>query len=236
MTTYHGGKQRIGKQIAEIIYDESTNIKNEEKFDIKGYCEPFCGMLGVYKHIPDLFLGNKQKLKYKAGDMNKSVILMWQEVQNGWKPPQTCSKKKFDILKYDGKSSAEKGFVGHVCTFRAVYFDSFHQHSKSKVINNVNNVISIGEKIKPVSFSVGSYTQYSNLKNYIIYCDPPYQNVNQRYYEGIGYTNKLVFDSKIFWEWCRMMSENNIVFVSEYKTPPDFDIIYSNGKEKLFVL
>ena len=55
MTSYHGGKQRIGKQLAEIIVDESIGVVEGDEFDIKGYCEPFCGMLGVYRYIPGLF-------------------------------------------------------------------------------------------------------------------------------------------------------------------------------------
>lgn len=55
MTAYHGGKQRLGKKLAEIIVDTSLDIVEDENWEIKGYCEPFCGMLGVYRHIPDFF-------------------------------------------------------------------------------------------------------------------------------------------------------------------------------------
>jgi hypothetical protein len=55
MTAFHGGKQRIGRQLSEVIYKESIDISERESFDINGYCEPFCGMLGVYQHLPDLF-------------------------------------------------------------------------------------------------------------------------------------------------------------------------------------
>ena len=51
MTLYAGGKKRIGEEIANVIYD----ISNESNFKIKGYCEPFCGMMGVYQHIPELW-------------------------------------------------------------------------------------------------------------------------------------------------------------------------------------
>jgi len=47
MTAYHGGKQKIGKILANVIYDVSTEIEQDKKFVIKGYCEPFSGMLGV---------------------------------------------------------------------------------------------------------------------------------------------------------------------------------------------
>jgi hypothetical protein len=91
MTCYHGGKQRIGKVIAEEIFSISRGIADDEGFNIQGYCEPFCGMLGVYKHIPRLF--GYTDLKYKAGDANADVINMWKAAQKGWKPPHQVSEK-----------------------------------------------------------------------------------------------------------------------------------------------
>jgi site-specific DNA-adenine methylase len=69
MTAYHGGKQRLGKRIAKAITD------NVDLSKVKGYCEPFCGMLGVYRHVPTHFS------EYKAGDLNLSVIKMWEAAQ-----------------------------------------------------------------------------------------------------------------------------------------------------------
>jgi hypothetical protein len=100
MTSYHGGKQRLGKQLAEIIVDTSLDIAEEEDFDIVGYCEPFCGMLGVYRHIPEFFEEESyDNLTYLAGDGNGSVIKMWKAAQNGWKPPTICSEKTYNKLK-----------------------------------------------------------------------------------------------------------------------------------------
>ena len=59
MTYFLGGKKRIGEEISYYIY----NISNDSDFIIKGYCEPFCGMMGVYNHIPKLFEKHKPKLK-----------------------------------------------------------------------------------------------------------------------------------------------------------------------------
>lgn len=229
MTRYHGGKQRIGKEIAEIIADVSLDIEDDYEFTIKGYCEPFCGMLGVYQHIPKLFEENHPPLKYKAGDTNESVIKMWKASQRGWKPPTSCSKTKFTQLKHNNTSSAEKGFIGHTCTFRGVFFDGYFNWPNSTIKNNSIKVSKIGSEMSNVKFSSGSYNQFSNLKNFVIYCDPPYANTEQRYYKGIGYTNRLSFDSEAFWNWCRKMSKDNIVFISEYKAPRDFINVFSSS-------
>ena len=78
----------------------------------------------------------------------------------------------------------------------------------------------------------------------IIYCDPPY--------EGTTSYKTGAFDHEKFWNWCRMMSQYNTVFVSEYNAPSDFTCIWEgeiktnfaskrgaathNATEKLFTI
>jgi DNA adenine methylase len=244
MTSYHGGKQRTGQKIADVIYELSTEMEEEFGFKIKGYCEPFCGMLGVYRHIPELF--KDHKLKYKAGDVSESVIKMWSAAQDGWKPPTTCTEAKFNKLKYDGKTSAEKGFIGHAFSFGGHDFSGFNVKygRKNDQTYSSNNVVKISKQLSNVKFKDGMYTQYTNLKNFIIYCDPPYSKSVSTYRNENR--DILKFDHKLFWNWVRKMSKNNLVFVSEYSAPNDFTEIlnqkhtFYNMKthkdEKLFIL
>lgn len=237
MTAYHGGKQRIGKEIAEVIYDTTRKIIEKYNFKIKGYCEPFCGMLGVYQHIPKLIGQLNKKIVYKAGDINKSVILMWKAAQRGWKPPtRRLSKREFEKLKYDGKYSAIKGFVGHLYTYRGVFFDGYFKHSSSKIYSSSKNVQNIAKNLKKLKFTSRNYDYFTNLKNYVIYCDPPYKNFNQRYYRGKEYSNRLKFNNDKFWKWCKYMSKNNIVFISEYSAPKRLKKIWEKKKEKLYLM
>ena len=80
---------------------------------------------------------------------------------------------------------------------------------------------------------------YLECENCLIYCDPPYA-------EGIGY--KSDFNHEEFWQWVRDMSKKNIVVVSEYQAPDDFEAIWEmpvkthlnnrnklNKVEKLFI-
>jgi DNA adenine methylase len=244
MTAYHGGKQRIGQKLAQVIYDESMDISEEEGFQIKGYCEPFSGMLGVFQHIPELFKDHKPELEYNAGDKNQSVIMMWKAVQKGWKPPsKLVSKEQFMQLKYDGKSSAEKGFIGHFYGYMGKYFQPFDdRHTSTSIERSTTKISNIAKSLKNVSFTSGNYTRYSKLENYIIYCDPPYSK-QAHYYTESG-EHVTPFDHEEFWEWCREMSKNNLVFVSEYKAPDDFDLVWSTKSkttrrsmtEKLYVI
>ena len=59
----------------------------------------------------------------------------------------------------------------------------------------------------------------SNITNSLIYCDPPYQGTT-------GYKTGA-FNHEEFFEWCRQMkSKGNIVFVSEYNAPDDFELVW----------
>jgi len=202
MTYYHGGKKRIGRTIAQHIKDnveESGMIHN-------GYCEPFCGMCGVYRHVPALF---GTYLTYVAGDANESVVQMWHDAQRGWVPPTTCDREHFFELRGDGQSSAEKGFLGHACTFRGIYFQSWTTVRRNLPTQSNDVVRMATSALQDVSFTPGEYTQFSNLHNYIIYCDPPYRTKSQYYDE----TNHLKqFDVDAFFEWIDMMSKRNTIF------------------------
>jgi site-specific DNA-adenine methylase len=221
MTSYHGGKQKIGKDIANAMCNYMIKIKKTDKDKIKGYCEPFCGMLGVYRHFYNCsYLKNYRNLKYLGGDYNKSLILMWKKSQKGWKPPTECSEDRYNRLKKTKKPSAEKGFIGHQYSYGGQYFKGYRgKYGNNGVYKKASkNVTDIAKLLKNVKFKNGSYTQFSKLKNFVIYCDPPYKDDKSSYYFDEE-NNRLSFDHIVFWKWCLKMSKNNIIFVSEYKCP-----------------
>lgn len=78
-------------------------------------------------------------------------------------------------------------------------------------------------KIMDVEFLCGDYrnNKYADLKGAVIYCDPPYQGTTKYATDS--------FDYDAFWDWCRKMSKDNYVFVSEYNAPDDFECIWSKG-------
>lgn len=230
MTAYHGGKQRLGKKLAEIIVDTSLDIAEEEDYYIVGYCEPFCGMLGVYRHIPKFFEEEGYNdLIYLAGDANGSVIKMWQSAQKGWIPPITCSEKKFNDLKYSKCDSAEKGYIGHQYSFGGQWFKGYApKYGKTNNSERASkNIVEISKTLKDVKFSKSIYERFSRLKGYVIYCDPPYDNESNSHYNVNG-KNSNNFNSKKFWDWCKEMSKHNIVFVSNYTSPKGTQLIFNN--------
>ena len=221
MTSYHGGKQRIGAQIAEIIGMIASYLETEKEQEFIGYCEPFCGMLGVYKHIPD-YLGDD--CLYFAGDTNKNVIAMWKQAQKGWKPPSFVSESQYNTLK-KGKVSALAGYAGHQYSYMGETFMGYApKYGKNPDSSKASkNVVEIAKKLKQAKFSAGSYKQYGRLKGFIIYCDPPYESTS------IRYKDKDSFCISDFYDWCRCMSQENLVIVSGYTAPSDFTEIWSSS-------
>ena len=219
MTRYHGGKQRIGKIIAEVISEKVGETDRE----IHGYCEPFCGMLGVYQHIPQYF--QERQMSYKAGDTNESVIRMWQDVQQGWKPPISCSESTYNRLKNQKGTSAEKTYIGYQFSFGGQFFMGYNgKYGNATSYKSVpEKVYRIARELQNVEFNVRSYTQFSNLRNHVIYCDPPYTNTKCIYSEK--------FDNNSFWEWVCEMNKTNVIFISEYTAPDDFECVYENKKK-----
>ena len=247
--SYQGGKQKIGKRIYEVLDIIEEYFEEDTRLD---YLEPFVGFCGVMKHFAD-----EGKRKLTGCDANKDIIAMWKATQRGWKPPITCTKKRYEELKNSKRTSAERGFIGVACSYSGIFFVGYRgtqtfrngdNHSgsstKSRTVSSAEmtarSVNKIAKIVNNVKFKSCNYQDISP-KNMLIYCDPPYASND---YQQSSFFD---FDSDKFWKIMRKWSEDNIVVVSEYKAPKDFKMIWQsktnvihNGKkniktEKLFV-
>ena len=223
MPVYSGGKAKIGKEIAREIekLEFKLNWKN------KKYFEPFCGMLGVARHIVDSPVHGVRPRRVIANDANKDIILMWKKIKRGWNlPSKCCPRKKFLELKHSTVHSAERGFYGVACTYSGIFYAGYrpqqHFFNRSR-----NSIIELSECLPYISFNSKDYRKY-NPKNMTIYCDPPYEN-NKFYSEHFS-----DFDSDSFWETMRKWSKNNLVIISEYKAPSDFKCVWKKTLNSTF--
>ena len=211
---YMGSKARISKDIAPII----NNLIKEN--NIKNYIEPFVGGCNMIEHI---VCENKI-----ASDNNDYLISMWRDLQKGWNPPNEMTKELYIDIR-DNKDKYSKSLVAiawFCATYNAKWFGGYAGIVKTKIgtyrnyyneaIRNINKQV---HKINDVEFRYCDYTQYSNIKNSLIYCDIPYQGTTQ-------YGTSKDFDYDKFWDWVRDMSKDNIVLVSEYNATNDFECIY----------
>jgi len=125
MTTYQGGKKRIGKRIYQVIDMIEENLYQDVKLP---YFEPFIGMGGVMRHF-----GKENDRELYACDYNKDLILLWKALQKGWKPPKKCSKETYEKLKNSKVNSAERAFIGIVASWGGIFFQNYRlDYNKEK--------------------------------------------------------------------------------------------------------
>lgn len=222
MTTYQGGKKRIGKRIHDVIIEVENDLEGYCESCCKCYLEPFVGMGGVIRHF-----GEDDNREMYGCDINKDLIMMWKELQRGWKPPKKCSKEKYEKLKESKVHSAERGYIGVVCSWGGIFFHAYRleyeRGDKDFMAEGYRGIMNILPYIKSVKFKYSSYEDL-NPSNMLIYCDPPYKNNKLGVNKYSFFQN---FDHDKFWEKMRKWSKNNIVFISEWKAPRDFKKIWS---------
>src|SRR5690349_3392797 len=104
-----GGKTRQGKHIEEQLL--------KYKGDCTGYIEPFMGGGAIFArmapHFPGAALGS---------DIHPDLMMMWEALQGGWKPPTEVTREEWYGIK-DEEPSALRGFVGFGCSFGGRWFE-----------------------------------------------------------------------------------------------------------------
>ena len=210
---YVGSKNKIAKHLAPIIqsYIDKNNIKK--------YLEPFVGGANMIDKI---------KCEKKIGcDIHEELIELLKAVQNNIDLPDRILESEY----YEVKNNKEKypkwyvGLVGFCASFGAKYFGGYARDSKDDnsgkwsagAINNLKKQI---PNLKDVHFFYKNFLDIpkDKLNKYVIYCDPPYKNTTEYKTEKFPYEE--------FYQWCRDVSKNNIVLISEYSMPEDFECIW----------
>ena len=159
-----------------------------------------------------------------ANDSNPFLISMWKHLVNGW-VPEKVSKEEYDKVKNNKDSYSEYfvGWVGFNCSYSGKFFGGYAGVTKTKdgirdyQEEAIKNVLKQVVDMKDVVFSNKNYSEMDIPKNSIVYCDPPYENTTK-------YFNN--FDHEKFWNWCREISRDNFVYISEYNAPNDFECVW----------
>ncbi len=230
MIRYLGGKTRFSKDIVATI---SKYVEHQTNFH-----EPFFGGGSIAKYSGAMHLNRF------AYDIHPDLILMYQELQKGWLPPEEISEELYKELK-TSSTSALRAYVGFSCSFGGKWFGGYARDAKGRrkldaeSYNRLNKELYTLEGIR---FSQSDFNMLSFAKSDVVYCDPPYAATT-------GYI--FNFNHAIFWDKVReWVSSGALVFVSEYSAPPDFTCVWSrvtktymhhkttvnNKVEKLFML
>ena len=203
---YLGGKFRIAKQIGSYL---NQVIKDKSP---KAYIEPFCGSCWITQEITNA-------IPRIASDVHPDLMMLWKELKNGWVPPETISEEQYKILK-DTPPSALRGFAGFGCSFSGKWFGGYARcktgprnycgEAKRTLLKKI-------DKLKDVNFECCSYDKLLP-KGCLIYADIPY-------FSTTSYSGTDKFDHEKFYDWARLMSKNNLIYISEYTMPADFKCV-----------
>ena len=208
---YVGSKNRLSKDLVPIIQGFITD-------DCKGYIEPFVGGANVIDKIDC-----NNKIGY---DINPYLIALLNHVKLTIDDiPEEITREHY----YEVKSNKELydewyvGLIGFCGSFSAKFWGGFAtngnnlKYRKSPYHEAKNNIIKQSPNLSGIKFECVDYKDLTNLSGYVIYCDAPYKG-------SLGYNVK--FNHNDFYEWCRETSKNNILLISEYEMPHDFECIW----------
>lgn len=214
---YIGSKNKLKKHIVPLL---NSIIRTNNIID---YCEPFVGGANV---IDDIICENKlgnDKDLYLISLLTKAK----EDVAIFNTLPELPSREHYYDVR-DNKDKYENWYIGAILFFGSynarAYGGCYGVFAKTKdgKIRNYfqeakRNLTKQSVKFKNVLFSNKDYKDLHIKPKTLIYCDPPYS-------EGIGYLEQ--FNKNEFWDWVREKSIDNIVIISEYEAPYDFECIF----------
>lgn len=212
---YMGSKNKISKYIVPILQKciDDNNIEN--------YYEFFVGGANIIDKI---------QCKNRIGtDKNKYLIELLKYVRDNRDRddlfPKEISKDYYNKVRKSYRnhdntySDLEKGIVGFLASYNGRFYDGGYSAititktgtERNYYKESVNNLKAQSPNLKGIKFSCKDYKDINieNVKNAVIYLDPPYKNVKQ-------YDNSKDFDYDYFYDFCVRLKENgNFIFISE---------------------
>lgn len=211
---YMGSKSRLSKELTPII----QSYINE---NTKGYLEPFvCGANMIDK------IEHANKIGY---DINEYLIELLSYSQKN-ELPITITEQEYKDVKNNIENYDKwyVGLVGFCGSFGAKWFGGFaRRYNKDgtlfdvpkQAINSLRKQSKL-ENFKSIKLKSVDFIDLpkDKIKNYVIYCDIPYRNAT-KYKDDFPYEE--------FYSWCKDMSKNNVVLISEYWMPDEFQCIWS---------
>lgn len=208
---YLGGKSRIAKQIAQVIYSTSQNGV---------YVEPFLGAGSVAEVLVP---GYSRSI---LADSMPDLMMMWQEAVDGWVPPTVMTEQEWRRL-WHSEPSALRAFAGFPCSFGGKWFDGYARDPKGGANYAARASRSIVRRAKIFRNAELRLSDYRALdfpkSDAVVYCDPPYVGVKK--YRAVDN-----FDTDAFWaEMDRWVDRGAEVYVSEYQAPAGWEPIWEGN-------
>lgn len=221
---YQGSKAKIRKYILPFLQGCI------DKHKIMIYIEPFVGGANVIDHI---------NCKHRFGsDNNKELIALLRYMQKdpGMSiAPEHCSLEHYKDVRESRKTDAGKypveytSLIGYFASYGGRYFDGGYGKDPSGKRDIYTERLKYAKEqapiLKGITFSCMDYKDWEKCKEAVVYLDPPYR--------GTKMYNGKKFDSDEFYDFARLLSKKNYVFISEFDMPPDFKCVWSKERKLL---
>ena len=204
---YQGGKSRIAQQIAEII-------QREREREYLTFVSLFCGSCSIESKV-------KGFDKVICNDKHEYLIELFKGVQNGYELPELITEEQYKYIReHKDENKILTGFVGFGCSFGGKWFGGYARNKTNTnyALQSKKSLLKDMDNLMITQFTCQDYRDVIIPNNSIVYADPPYNNTT-----GYG---KDKFNSDEFWEYMRVISKNNKVFISEQIAPSDFKCIW----------
>lgn len=217
---YMGSKSRIAKDIIPIIQQRM------EDYNLHTYVEPFVGGANVIDKINcDKRIGcDKQKYLIELyKNLDKIHLLPEFVTKEHYSEVRDCYNRGLNVFE-----DWYIGAIGFLASYNGRFFDGGYAGLVNTKDGTVRNYYDEAKRnlekqiadLQGIEWRAGDYrTTCSDLEDCLIYCDPPYKNTKQ-----YGVSRDFYHDE--FWDWCRYMSERNVVLISEHTARDDFECIW----------
>jgi DNA adenine methylase len=208
---YLGGKAKGAEHILECL--------NSPVFNSFDYIEPFCGYCHIVRRV-------KNKKKYTISDNNRFLIVLLKYIQKNKNKHPTINQEEYKRLRENpDKNPLRAAYAAFCYSYNGKFFGGFvekygdrnYPEERKKYYDELHD----NETFHKSKIQYVDYTKYMDVKNKLIYCDPPYSGTTEYH---------STFNSDKFWDDMRTISKNNYVFISEYTAPDDFICITQKTK------
>lgn len=193
-------------------------IEAANNVGVTTWIEPFVGGGNMIDKAPDRF----KRIGY---DFNEHVIYAMCDIRDRAENlPESITEDYYQEIR-GNEPKVFDSWLRFVASFSGKFEAGYARDSKNRkyVEEGKRNALKQSPKIQGVEFIHSNYKDL-DINNSLIYCDPPYQSTT-------GYKTGS-FNHEDFFDWCRLMaSKGNLVFVSEYNAPDDFECVWQ-GEQK----
>jgi DNA adenine methylase len=198
-------------------------LEEANKRNITIWLEPFVGGANMIDKVPNTF--KRIGVDYNAHTIEALIAI--RDLVN--ELPLGISEVNYKSLKSTPPNPITS-WLRFVASFGGKFENGYAREDNSDETTFVSygkrNAQKQSPLLKGVRLINKSYTEIENIKNAVVYCDPPYEGTT-------GYKTGA-FNHVEFWQWCRETAKDNLVFISEYKAPDDFECIWEGVQSTNF--